>query len=1515
MELNKTKQKIERTKKKKILRKKDQSNKKVKNKDIKSLRQKYSTFSDKQLKKERIKILKEYNRVRKTNDKVIISELEKNIEALKRINEKKTYNDFKNTKIKKNYPFPYDKKFSKKILSKKEFYKYKLTKKNLKSFKEIDDEAQEVCNPQIFKLNNNQELLKNYISSSTPYNGLLVFHGVGVGKTCTSISLAEQFRKSIIKQNKKIIILANGLIQNNFRKEIINITRVKKAFEKKMDVIPQCTGNIYKEQIGDIRKYDDKKLAKIIDKIIDKNYSIMGYRAFANEVSRLENRAIKNKPVNMHEYYKRKIINETYSNTVLILDEAHNIRTGSDTQTSKLAPPIIEKVIEFSQNLKLVLLSATPMYNGASEIIFLLNLLLLNDNRPIIEEGSVFDSSGNLKKIGIDILNKKSTGYISYMRGENPINFPLRLYPINNILTKKFRFNDKGEDIEIEENFDKLMLYKNVLSTTQLVAYHYNLQKNSNSEELSIGGMRELQICNITYPFHNSNNNEINNNENVNDIIDTLDIDDKLLYGKSGFERVFSVVKKTENGISYTYKNKKDTLLNNFLSLDRLNEYSPKFSSIINHIKNSEGVIFIYSQYLYGGTIPLALALEQNGIMRYGGESKQLLNNVVKTKGLSAKYIILTGDKLISDTSDNILKLITEKEYNKDAKDIRVIIGTSVAGEGLDFKRVRQVHILEPWYNLSKLEQVIGRGIRNCSHIDLPIRKRNVTLFLHTAINPPGDYEMNETKDIMIYRKAFIKAKKIGDITRILKKNAIDCGTNYHGNVFIDRDYNDKPISTIYDNIFEVENANNELVSVNLIDKSFSYICDFMEECNYKCTNIKKLEVSEDKIDYTTYNSLHMKNELKIIKKIIKDSIFVDCYNTSLNFILKLKELENYDNLLIYRGLNEIVNNQLEEVYLKSSKNGIIEKNFENPGYIIYKGTQYIFQSKKLNDLRSPMQYRKFQKVSRKKKHSIHIEDNKKISKSIYNKNISIEDNKKNNININNIKLNNTGKKNITKNVNMHNLTRHNLFDRIEEIIAEIKVLFNNLVDYSKTIKNYSLDLLIFEKIIMNKKYKKIKNSKNVIEKNIKTGVNFQKILQNYQYDLHDYNLIKNKLMKNTKVSSYYNRKNLESDTNIINQIENKMKFVVNPLERLVLVNHPDIVNMANTYDEIMNLTDRKNMIQNNFDTIEQRSKDCVIIKLLKKHPNFKELDLRDCIKRMDYGENIHDIMSSDFTDYQKKYYNDINDKIKSDKKLLETSYKERIKQHNIFISKDTSNILINIDYADEIDREVRFDELSPIYQKILIEYTLIEKIKNNNNSDFINNLFKLVDKFTLKYKDDLHYDEKFIKQNHIVGYKLNNSSTNCLDYFRLDNGEFTEISDSDEYKKLIEVSNSKKDKRKLGDFFGYIEYSEHQKYQHNVFKFVTSTENKKTKGMRCEDFSQKKTVIDFIKLLDPDKYDNKTSTDIITELSKYSKDKNNEYYKNTSCNIMHKLLRIKDKKHAKKWFFDCSENYNSILN
>jgi hypothetical protein len=50
----------------------------------------------------------------------------------------------------------------------------------------------------------------------------------------------------------------------------------------------------------------------------------------------------------------------------------------------KIVPPLVLEVIKYSNNVKLLLLSATPMFNDASEIVPLLNMLLANDDRPLI---------------------------------------------------------------------------------------------------------------------------------------------------------------------------------------------------------------------------------------------------------------------------------------------------------------------------------------------------------------------------------------------------------------------------------------------------------------------------------------------------------------------------------------------------------------------------------------------------------------------------------------------------------------------------------------------------------------------------------------------------------------------------------------------------------------------------------------------------------------------------------------------------------------------------------------------------------------------------------------------------------------------------------------------------------------------------------------------------------------------------------------------------------------------------
>ena len=130
-----------------------------------------------------------------------------------------------------------------------------------------------------FKLTHNQKFLKTFLSPNTPYNSMLLFHGTGVGKTCTSISIAEQYSKELKSQNKKIIILLNPSIKANFIKNIFNIQRVKQGIPNY-----QCTGDKYLNEL-DIENMDDINyniLDKKIKKIINSRYEFYGYQKFGN---------------------------------------------------------------------------------------------------------------------------------------------------------------------------------------------------------------------------------------------------------------------------------------------------------------------------------------------------------------------------------------------------------------------------------------------------------------------------------------------------------------------------------------------------------------------------------------------------------------------------------------------------------------------------------------------------------------------------------------------------------------------------------------------------------------------------------------------------------------------------------------------------------------------------------------------------------------------------------------------------------------------------------------------------------------------------------------------------------------------------------------------------------------------------------------------------------------------------------------------------------------------------------
>ena len=124
---------------------------------------------------------------------------------------------------------------------------------------------------------------------------------------------------------------------------------------------------------------------------------------------------------------------------------------------------------------------------------------------------------------------------------------------------------------------------------------------------------------------------------------------------------------------------------------------------------------------------------------------------------------------------------------NVNGEKVKVILGSENASEGLDFRNIREVHILDPWYHFNKTEQIVGRAARNCSHASLPVEKRNVTVYLHAARIKGSP---RESIDIRAYRIAEQKQRRILRVEALLVANSMDCNLNKHTQYYDPKELN-----------------------------------------------------------------------------------------------------------------------------------------------------------------------------------------------------------------------------------------------------------------------------------------------------------------------------------------------------------------------------------------------------------------------------------------------------------------------------------------------------------------------------------------------------------------------------------------------------------------------------------------------------------------------------------------------------------------------------------------------------
>ena len=291
------------------------------------------------------------------------------------------------------YPEINDENFSYKIALKKEFWKNKIPLVDLQYLEGNNS----------FKLFPHQKFVKNFISENTPYSGVLLWHGVGVGKSCAAISIAENFRDFMYYNDKKILVLtpSNTLI-DNWRDEIFNLD---KELNKTDLVNVQCTGSKYLNEFKDFQQKDAVQKARLVKSTINKYYEFMGYQKLYNSIDRDLQNQNKFKRAGIREIDRINYIKNRFSNRVIIMDEVHVTREGGSTKEDKKIRPYLEMIARYTENTKIILLTATPMYNISKEIIWLLNLLLWNDKLAPLEEHEIFDKDG-VKLMDYDDDNK-----------------------------------------------------------------------------------------------------------------------------------------------------------------------------------------------------------------------------------------------------------------------------------------------------------------------------------------------------------------------------------------------------------------------------------------------------------------------------------------------------------------------------------------------------------------------------------------------------------------------------------------------------------------------------------------------------------------------------------------------------------------------------------------------------------------------------------------------------------------------------------------------------------------------------------------------------------------------------------------------------------------------------------------------------------------------------------------------------------------------------------------------------
>lgn len=749
-----------------------------------------------------------------------------------------------------------------------------------------------------------QRFLRDYMQTQSPYHGILFYHGLGTGKTASSIAAAEGF----IAQKKKVFVLLPASLEPNFKAEILraaNLGLLKRRLWASTTItddtllttirthydLDRTWLEKHRKEVwlplplpeGVSATHTDKRLSALTEKqkqgvfetlehMLDQRYTFIRY----NGLTKKSLAALGDRP---------------FDNAFVIMDEAHNF-VSRVTNGGIIAKSLYHMLMD-AKDMKMVLLSGTPAINNPFELCYLLNLVRgpipihtvsftkdikipsqdqivqwlkdanllssLDTYQLRLDKGAFeftflpdhflrqksqaplpiqYDAASSLpaqlvqriqkvfEEHGIrlaksplqietsyalpihtkefeelyldttdpdhpkvknpDLFMRRIQGTVSYFRtaGEElfPTEHPMQ---IEKVPFSEYSFSQyvtvRDKERKMEQRRKQKAAMEGVFGSKGTVYRAFSRMCCNFVFPDKIKRLYPMELRKALHKEIDATEDEKREDKREEEVPQTIEEKErKLLADYEGSLRL-ALQELEEGGEEY-------------LTIEALRKYySPKYATVLERLEECPGKALVYSQFRsVEGLGVFSLALKANGYipieLEKHGKNWRIVNQeeVMDPIYDGKRFILFPENREKAAALLSIYNGRSElvQQPNLRGELCKVLLISMSAAEGISLKNVRQTHILESFWNKTKIEQVIGRAVRTCSHSELPLDERDVQVYMYLADFTPAQLKSNFTlrrqdqsltSDAHLWQLAAGKDAILQEFLFLMKKAAIDC--------------------------------------------------------------------------------------------------------------------------------------------------------------------------------------------------------------------------------------------------------------------------------------------------------------------------------------------------------------------------------------------------------------------------------------------------------------------------------------------------------------------------------------------------------------------------------------------------------------------------------------------------------------------------------------------------------------------------------------------------------------------